>query len=306
MTLRETTRSEQVLPNLKDYGLLLIIAAIWGSSFLFIKIGVADLAAIPFTTLRLILGALAMLGFCWWMKERIFGASLPWGLIWLSGLIGNALPFMLIGWGEEKIDSGLAAILMAVAPLATVLLAHVYTSDDRLTVGKAAGVALGISGIVILMGPSRLAEVGSETMRQLAVAVAAVFYALNVLITRKIQKTRASPTVLVTAVILTSAGIMLPVQLALSPSLNLSISMHALLSASILAVFHTATATILMFVLIERQGASFFSQINYLVPVFGVVWGVLFLAERPDWTAMLSLIFILGGMAVARRRDNLG
>lgn len=290
-------------PGFTDYVLLFLISAIWGSSFLFIKIGVTDLPAVPFTTLRLALGAAVMLALAWYTREKVFGIGLPWPTIWFSGLLGNALPFVLIGWGEERIDSGLAAILMAVAPLATVVLAHIYTHDDRLTFGKVAGVVLGTFGILVLMGPSRLADLGGETLRQAAVAVAAVCYAANVIITRKIQRTGASPTTLVTAVILVSAVIMLPVQLLWSSTAPMTITTSAFASAAVMAVFHTAAGTVLMFVLIDRQGPSYFSQVNFLVPIFGVLWGVLVLTERPGWNALLALLLILAGMAVARRRN---
>lgn len=290
------------VPGLADYGLLFVISAIWGSSFLFIKIGVTEVPAVPFTTIRLVIGAVVMYGLAYYCRERLFGVGLPWRLIWLSGLLGNALPFVLIGWGEEKIDSGLAAILMAVAPLATILLAHFYTPDDRLTSGKVAGVLLGTAGIVVLIGPTKLATIGGEALRQVAVAIAALCYAANVIVTREIQRTGASATALVTAVILASAVIMVPIQLALSPLADLVPTTTALASATVMAVLHTAAATVMMFVLIERQGPSYFSQVNYLVPVFGVLWGILVLGERPGWSAMAALILILGGMAVARRR----
>lgn len=300
LTLASTNRA----PGLADYGLLFLISAIWGSSFLFIKIGVTELPAVPFTTIRLIIGAAVMVGLAYYSKEKLFGVGLPWRLIWLSGLLGNALPFILIGWGEEKIDSGLAAILMAVAPLATILLAHVYTPDDRLTRGKVAGVLLGTAGIIVLIGPTKLATVGGEALRQLAVAVAALCYAANVIVTREIQRTGASSTALVTAVILASALIMLPIQLALSPLSDLLPTTTALASATVMAIVHTAAATVMMFILIERQGPSYFSQVNYLVPVFGVLWGILVLGERPGWSAIAALILILGGMAVARRGNG--
>ena len=293
-------RGGRAPPGFADYALLLVVSAIWGSSFLFIKIGVTDLPAIPFTTLRLALGAGVMLAVAAWYGQRIFGVGLPWGLIWLSGFFGNALPFMLIGWGEEKIDSGLAAILMAVSPLATVLLAHVVTRDDRLTGGKVVGVALGIIGIVVLIGPDKLAQIGDETVRQLAVGAAALCYGVNVLITREIQKAGAQPTALVAAVILTAAVLMIPFQLVLSTASEFTVSSSALFAAVVMALFHTAVATLLMFVLVDRQGPSFFAQVNFLVPIFGVFWGVFILFEQPEWTALLSLMLILTGMAVAR------
>ncbi len=289
-------------PSVIDYGLLFVISAIWGSSFLFIKIGVQEITAAPFTTVRLVIAAVLMCAIAAAYGERFLRWDLPWGMIWLSGLFGNALPFILIGWGEERIDSGLAAILMAIAPLATVVLAHFATRDDRMTTGKAIGVALGIFGLIVLMGPDKLASIGDETVRQLAVAAAALGYGVNVLITREIQKSDISPTTLVTGVLITAAVIMVAIQLAFFPWSEFHVTAPSLASAATMAVFHTAVATLLMFKLVARQGPSFFAQVNFLVPIFGVLWGLLILAERPGWRAFAALALILIGMAVARRR----
>ena len=126
-------------PGAVDYGMLMTLSALWGSSFLFIKLGVDTVPALTVTAGRLILAAVLLAAVAYHAGQTMPRGARLWGLITLAALFGNALPFSLIAWGEEAIDSGLAAILMAVMPLTTVLLAHVFTRDEKLTVGKAAG-----------------------------------------------------------------------------------------------------------------------------------------------------------------------
>ncbi len=285
-------------PGASDYARLLVLAAIWGSSFLFIKIAVESVPAVPMTTLRIGLAAVVML-----VIARVAGEALPkdprlWAFIALAGLFGNALPFTLISWGEEQIDSGLAAILMAPMPLTTLLLAHAFT-EEKLSPGKLAGVALGIAGLVVLIGPESLTKLGDDTVRQLAVAAAGCCYAVNAVVSKWL--TSSSRLGMTASVMLVSAAMMLPLSLFDLAAWQFTPAAGALVSIVVLAVMQTAIGTLLMLGIVARQGASFFSQINYFIPLFGVMWGVLILAERPSPNAVMALVLILGGVAVARR-----
>lgn len=298
-----TTISEKnSAAGLSDYALLLCLAIIWGSSFLFIKLGVASIPPATLTAGRLTVGAVLM-----FVIARLAGQSLPrgkriWILIIASAIFGNALPFTLITWGEETIDSGLAAILMAVMPLSTVLMAHVFAKDEPLTIQKLIGVLLGFSGLIILIGPDKLLSLGDDTVRQLAVAGAAFCYGINALVTKHLLDVPRRA--LAAGVLLTSAVIILPVSLLLEAPWDLRPDAMSLAAMIMLGVMHTAVATLLMFALIRRQGASFFSQMNFLVPPFGVMWGAIILAERPPANAYIALATILVGIAFARGRQK--
>lgn len=285
-------------PGFGDYGLLLLLSAIWGSSFLFIKVAVETLPAVSMTAARLTLSVLILFAMAALAKEGLPRGLKTWGWIALAGLFGNALPFGLIAWGEERIDSGLAAILMSHMPLTTMVLAHIFTSDEKLTVPKLIGVMFGVAGLLILIGPEKLATLGEETVRQLAVAAAAVCYGINAVVSK--QLAGLPPRGLSAAVVLTSALMMLPASLILDEPTQLEPSALSAAAVVGLAFFHTAVATILMFAIIRRQGASFFSQINFLVPLFGVAWGVVLLAERPSSNAYIALALVLIGIAIAR------
>lgn len=285
-------------PGLADYGLLLLLGAIWGSSFMLIKIGVASVPPLTVATSRLVIAFVFLL-----VMARIAGQEMPrgahnWGLVVVTGLVGTALPFLLISWGQVRIDSGLSAILMAVVPLATYLLAHVFTADEKLNVLKATGVALGFSGIVVLIGPTKLMSLGQETLGQLAVATASVCYGINALLARKLSG--HPPLALVASYMLVSAAVMLPAALFLDRPWELAPTNASLAALLVLGVLQTAIGTALMVVIIRRQGAAFSSQNNFLVPIFGVCWGWLVLSEVLSSNAVAALVLILLGIMLGR------
>ncbi len=285
-------------PGFGDYGLLLLLSAIWGSSFLFIKVAVETLPALSMTAARLVLSMFILFAMAAMAKEGLPRGWKTWGWIALAGLFGNALPFGLIAWGEERIDSGLAAILMSHMPLTTMVLAHIFTADEKLTLPKTIGVMFGVAGLFVLIGPAKLATLGEETIRQLAVAAAAICYGINAVISK--QLAGLPPRGLSAAVVLASASMMLPASFVFDEPTALQPSALSAAAVVGLAFFHTAIATLLMFAIIRRQGASFFSQINFLVPLFGVAWGVVLLAERPSSNAYIALALVLVGIGIAR------
>lgn len=289
-------------PEPRDYALLGLLAAIWGSSFLFIKIAVDSIPAVPMTALRLTLSAAFLVILAVWMGQRIPTERRLWVPILLGALTGNALPFVLIGWGEERIDSNLAAILMAPNPLITLLLAHAFTNDDKLTPGKGLGVGLGLLGLVVLIGPATLGRIGDDLWRQLAVVLAGACYAANAVISKRLLM-GTEPYGMVAAVLIASAAMVVPLALIDQHAVGLAqdATLPSLGAVVVLAVLNTAIGTLIFFALVRRQGASFYAQINYLVPLFGVFYGAMFLAERPSPTALFALLLILAGVAVARR-----
>ena len=289
-------------PGLYDYGLLLLLAFIWGASFFMIKIAVVTIPPATLTLGRLILAAGMLL-----IVARMVGQTLPkWGPIWIwigfAGLLGNALPFTLINWGQEKIDSGVSAILMAVMPLFTIFLAHFFTSDEKMTWRKLIGVLLGFVGMIVLIGPEKLLLLGDEVVRQLAVAGAAICYAFNAMISKKLSGLPRRS--LVAAIMLASTLLMIPYVLAIEQPWDINPSKEAWFIMIVLGLVQTAFATLLLFTIISRQGASFFSQINFLVPISGILWGAIVLAEKPSINAWIALGLILLGIAITRERKS--
>ena len=289
-------------PSTADYALLTFLAAIWGSSFMLIKVAVDTIPAVPMTAGRLTVAAIIMMIFTTASRQKLpyggKGAAKLWGLMTLVAIFGNALPFVLISWGEERVDSGLAAIMMAVMPLTTLLLAHIFTADEKLNRWKFLGVMLGIVGLVVLMGPQKLLSLGGDVVHQLAIACAAVCYGISALIVKYIKGIAARA--MTAGVLLISVVFIVPASLLVSDVSQISPSASSIMATITLGIFQTAIAGLIAYFIIQKLGATFFSQLNFIVPLFGVLFGVMFLAETPSLYALLALAIILIGVGLAR------
>ena len=285
-------------PGLADYGLLVALAAIWGGSFLLIKLAVDTIPPVSVAAGRTAIAALALLAATWATGRTLPRGLRTWGLILAVSVIGNAVPFTLIGWGEEKVDSGLAAIVMGINPLVTLALAHALTRDEKAGPGKILGILAGLAGVVVLIGPEKLLLLGDETLRYLAFAGAASCYAAASLINKKLSG--ESFRGVSAGVMLCSTALLAPAALMIDQPWALAASGSSMLALLLLGLFPTALANLMLLTIIRRQGAAFFSQINYLVPLFGVAYGVTLLGETPPVEAFAALALILAGLALAR------
>ncbi|MGE0627784.1 MAG: DMT family transporter [Hyphomicrobiaceae bacterium] len=290
-------------PGAGDFGLLMLLGAIWGMSFLFIKVAVETIPALPMTTLRLAFSVILMVGAMVWLGHRLPRFGPIWIAVFVSALFGNVLPFLLIAWGQEKVDAGLGAILMSPSPLMAAALAHFFTSDEKLNGWKLAGIGLGMVGVVVLMGLDKLGGLGGDGVRQLAIISAGAGYAINSVANRGL--TGGSAVGNITAVMIVSFAMLAPVTLVLPDVWQFSPSVASMSALAAIVVFSTCLGTLLMLALVRRQGAAFTAQVNFLVPMFGVVWGTLFLAERPTIRSLIGLVLILAGVAVARQGSGL-
>ncbi|MGJ3258610.1 MAG: DMT family transporter [Rhodospirillales bacterium] len=280
--------------------LLFSLAMIWGTSFLVNKIGVQHMPPLPLTAVRLIAAAGTMI-----VVVAIAGSRYPWGReIWaycfVLAFFGNSLPFFMISWGVDGIDSGRAAILMAVMPLATLVLAHFFTPGDRLKPRKLVGIVFGFAGVVVLVGPAALKGLGGSLLHQLAVASGAICYAVSVII---VQRMPPAPLMGRAALTLVFAAIQTaPLAFWLSGWQMPVMTFESLWPPVYLGLLSTALATLILFKLLSEREASFVAFQNYLVPVFGVFWGALLLGEEVNLQAVASLCLILVGIYVANLR----
>lgn len=285
--------------------LLLALAVIWSSAFAAIKIGVSSMPPMTLAALRIMLAAFIL---CLAVKWRGESLSLPrryWAVFFGMGLFGNSLPFFLIGWGEAVVSSGLASILMAVMPLVTVALAHWVTDDEKLTRRRSAGIVLGLAGVVFLVGVDALQGLGNQVVRQTAVAGGAVCYALAAILARRLVADistikRAALTMVFAAV---QAGLL---ALILEQPWQMNAEPEAWGAVVYLGLFPTALAALIYFHLIKIRGATFVSIINYIIPVFGVLWGWWFLDEVLSGGAFVALALILLGIWLTTRRAGWG
>ncbi len=280
--------------------MLLTLATVWGSAFMVIKIGVGTMSALDLTAIRLAVAAGVMAGVAVALKSPLPAGLRAWAYCFALAVFGNSLPFFLISWGEERIDSGLAAILMAIMPLTTLILAHFFAHGDRLNGRKLAGIGLGFCGVIALVGPEALRGLGGDLVRQLATAGGAVCYAISVIIVRRMPPTPMAGRAAL--VLVFSALQTVPIALYLNGFSLPPMTFQALWPAVYLGLFPTAVATLVLFKLLSEREPSFVAFQNYLVPVFGVLWGALLLGEHVTLGAILALGLILSGIFVANVR----
>ena len=287
--------------TLTDWALLLALVAMWGSSFMFNKLGVATVPPLTLVAGRLAIGALTLLAVLYAKGVRLP----PFGPVWIAytvlGIVGNALPFFLITWGQQAIDSALAGILMAAMPLATLVLAHFFVHGERMTAGRAAGFVLGFLGIIVLMGPAAMRSMGGSALQvisQLSVLCGALCYSANSVMARLLV--RSDFLVASAGTLLVSAVIVLPLALATDKPWTLQPANSSLAAILWLGLGPTALATILYFRLISSAGPTFMSLVNYLSPAVAVFLGVTLLGEQPGVNAYTGLALILSGIAFSQ------
>jgi drug/metabolite transporter (DMT)-like permease len=287
-----------------DYAMLLALAAMWGAAFLFSKIAVRSIEPFTATLLRQIVAAAIFVALVAWVGDRQAMTRNDHVNAFLTAALGTGIPFALITWGVVEVDASIAAILMGLMPLTVLVLAHWTTDDERLTIPKALGVVLGLAGLILLFWPDitgGAAHAGSP-LHFAAILAAAVCYAVNALITKRLRHLKPLP--LYRAVMLWTLVILAPLAFLLESPLAARPSAEGWVAITMLGVFSSAVGSLLLFALVARNGATFFGQINFLVPLFGVIWGAVFLGERLTLWSGLALLSILAGVAIARLPAN--
>ncbi len=280
--------------------ILITLGAIWGASYLFIKVGGAEIPPFTFVEGRTLIAALALLVAMRWRGETLPRTRREWLPLVAMGIFNGVIPYTAITWGELYISSGLAAILTATMPLFTILLAHWFTRDEKLTALKIAGILVGFVGVVVLFLDELTRGLRIEFWGQLAVVIAAASYALATIIARKFLN-GVSHLVASTGQLASAALWMLPLSLAFDRPLALRPSLTAIGSLAILALLGTAFAYILYYWLIEHTGATRTSLVTYLIPITGVLWGALLLNEPLRLDALIGLALIIAGVGLVHR-----
>lgn len=286
--------------GLRDWGLLAVLVVLWGSNFMFMKIGVESVPPATLAAARLVIGALILVA-----VVRAQGYSFPpfgpvWGVYTVIAVIGNSLPFWLIAWGQVTVDSAVAGILMAIMPIATLVMAHFF-AGEFMTRNRVIGFVLGFIGIIVLTGPAALAGMGGSPIRiisQLAILAGALCYAAQSVVVR--VKLHGNVMVASAAIITIAAFISLPFALLVDRPWQVSPSTGSVLAVIWIGIGPTALATITYLKLIGSAGPTFMSMVNYCVPVVALFLGVALMGEAPSANAYTGLIVILAGIAISR------
>jgi drug/metabolite transporter (DMT)-like permease len=284
---------------LSDWVMLSVLVACWGSAFAMIEVGLQALSPLILVTGRLAISAVLLLGVCYAQGNSLKLPWRQWGFFFVLAAVGICMPFSLISWGQLGVNSGLAGILMAITPLMTLLLSHFVNKNEHITRLDLLGFLIGFAGIVVLVGPDALGDLGGAGLIfQLAVIGGAVCYAVNGVITpfNQVKNTLVTAT----GTMLAATLIMLLLVLLQTPSGEIRLDFEAAAAVLFLALFSTAIPHLVFYRLIDSAGPAFYSLSGYLIPVWAVVAGVVFLQERPDWNAYGALALILSGIAISQ------
>jgi drug/metabolite transporter (DMT)-like permease len=279
-----------------NWVLLFGLVALWGTSFAATAISVETIPPVSTAFFRLAIGALVLLIAVFASGQRLPLSWKAWLAFTIMGIVGNALPFFLISWGQQSVPSGVAGTIMAVMPLMTMIFAHYFTDDEKLNRFKMIGFTFGIGGVTLLMGP--VFEGGGQALvGAMAIFIAATSYAANAILVRRLP--RFSPLVGACGVLIMASLTMLPFWL-WHGATDIEATQASTISVIWLGFGPTGLATILLFTVIGRAGPTFLATINYLIPVVAFFCGAWLLSEPVYWLHYLALLTILGGIALTR------
>ena len=284
-----------------------LLVALWGSAFAFAKIAVETVAPEWTMAGRLATGALLLLPLAFWAGESFPRDAGKWSWLICIALVGNIAPFFAISWGQQHVPSALAGILIGFTPLATLVIAHFFLKEERITPMRAAGFAIGFAGLVVVLGPRALADLsagGERLFGQLAVIAGAFFFACNNVMARRAPE---MPFVVKATGVMVAGSVMgTALASAVTPPATLAdASVASLLGVAGLGIFSTGLAALVFFRLVDKAGATFVSLTNYLVPVFAAVAGFLVFGEELKLRVLMGLALILAGIAVSEWRSKL-
>lgn len=284
--------------NWKNIGLLMLLACLWGPSFLFIKVAVEYFPPLTLALVRVAIGALFLLAVLRWQRKQLPRDRRVWQSLAVVAFAHNALPFVLFGWGEQYIDSALAAILNGTTPLFTIVLAHMLVKGDQLTPAKLIGALVGFTGLLVLTLPMFLDGVQGTTLGILAVMVASASYAFAMVYAR--NHLRGLPPLIAPASQLMIATLYLfPLAMIFNRPWQLPTpSTAAVASLFALGILGTGVAFVVYYRLMETAEPSYVAMVTYVIPVIGVLLGVLVLGESLTWFTVAGFALILLGVMI--------
>jgi len=274
--------------------LIVILSIIWGASFFFVEVAVERMTPLTIVLCRVGFASFLLLGFVWFTGRKMPKDFGIWGAFLAIGMLNNVIPFSLITWGQQHIDSSLASILNATTPVFSVIFAHFLTRDEPLTKSRLTGVLFGWMGVAILIGIEALSGVGMKIAGQAAVLGASLLYAFAAIFGRRFKE--FDPVVVAAGMLTGSTIIMIPLTfimeqpLALNPT---SVTWAALFGLSAVS---TALAYIIYFYVLSRAGATNILLVTFLIPVSAISLGMMVLGEAPGWNVFAGMALIFMGL----------
>ena len=287
--------------NTKDLFLLILLAFIWGSAFFNIKIATYSYEPFTLALVRVIFASIPLFLLCKFKNIKIEAFGKNWNWYAVIGLCNIAIPFVLIAIGTAKINSYLAAILMSTTPLSGSILAHIFTKNEKLSYLKSLGVLIGFSGIILLFFDKVIIN-SSNYFYVLITILGSTFYCIGGLLTLKL-KNKINENV-TTSTTFWSVIFLLPLSLLFEAPWNANPTIESTLSLLYLGVVATGLAWLIRFKILTVNGLVFQTQVAYLIPIFGIMFGYFIMDEVITWKVLASLVVILLGIYIFKKNNK--
>ena len=287
--------------NISDYFLLTILSLIWASAFFNIKIATESFGPITIAFLRVFFGSIPVLILCFYKKITIEAFSKDWYWFMLIGLINLVIPFFLIAYGVKSVQSNLAAILMSTTPLSSTILGHFYTKDEKFNFVKTIVILIGFAGIIYLFSDNILIN-ENNFLSAILILLGSTCYVIGGVLTLKISKKRNEN--VTGSILIWATLILLPLTFIIELPSQIIPSFNSSVSVIYLGIVPTGIAWLLRFRILKKNGLIFQSQVSYLIPIFGIFLGYVFLKELITYKVLISLIAVVIGIYFVRKADS--
>ena len=289
-------------PTFFDYLLLTFLALIWASAFFNIKIATYSFGPITIAFLRVFFGAIPVLLLCYYKKIKIEAFSKDWYWFAIIGFINLVVPFFLISYGVNSVQSNLAAILMSTTPLSSTILGHYYTKDEKFNLTKTIGILIGFAGIVYLFSDNLLIN-ENNFVSALLILLGSTCYVIGGVLTLKIKEKKnenVTGSILIWAII-----ILFPLSFLIEKPWVYTPTLQSTVSVIYLGLVSTGIAWLLRFKILINNGLIFQSQVSYLIPIFGIILSYIFLKELITFKVLVSLIAVTIGIYFVRKAGSI-
>ena len=284
-----------------DILLLLLLGIIWGSSFFNIKIASTSYEPFTLAFVRVVFASIPLIFLCFYKKIKIQAFSKNWKSYALIGACNIAIPFSLIAIGTSKVDSFLAAMLMSTTPMSGSILAHLFTKNEKITLFKSIGIIVGFTGVIFLF-LDKLVINENNLFYALIILAGSTFYSIGGILTLKI-KNQGNENV-TTSTIIWSVIFLLPLSLIFESPWESSPTLLSTVSLIYLGIVATGAAWLLRFRILTVNGLVFQTQVAYIIPLVGVIFGYLIMDEVITWKVLISLFLIVLGIYIVKKNNK--
>ena len=288
-------------PTIIDYSLLCFLALIWSSAFFNIKIATESFGPVTIAFLRVFLASIPLIILCNIKKIKIEVFSKDWYWFALIGFVNLVIPFFFISYGIKAVQSNLAAILMSSTPLTSTILGHYFTKNEKFNLIKTLGVLIGFSGIVYLFSDNILIN-ENNFYSALLILLGATGYVVGGVLTLKISNKRNEN--VTTSICIWASIILLPLTMIFEQPWNSTPNTLSIISVVYLGLVSTGLAWLLRFSILKKNGLIFQSQVSFLIPIFGIILGYIFLKELITPKIIVSVVLVLVGIYLAKKSND--